>query len=70
MRLGYYQSNNIAMDKTPVWQDMLSDTTVDNTGIQSVGRIPICPATEVDGTKLKLVIMFAGTKQGRAVTIK
>ena len=35
----YNQGNNIAMDATPVQQDMLSDTTVDSTGIQSVGRM-------------------------------
>ena len=51
-------------------QDMLSDTTVDSTGIQSVGRIPICLAAQVHGTKLKPVIVFAGAKRGRAVTIK
>ena len=61
--------NHIAMDESPVQQDMLSDTTVDSTGIQSVGRIPICLAAQVHGTKLKPVIVFAGAKRGRAVTI-
>ena len=34
--LQYSQSDIIAMDKTAVWQDMLSSTTVDNVGEKSI----------------------------------
>ena len=32
----YSDSDIVAMDETPVWQDMLSDTTVDTTGEPSI----------------------------------
>ena len=35
-KYNYSQSNIIAMDETPVWMDMVSDTTVDKTGSRTV----------------------------------
>ncbi|RMX42811.1 hypothetical protein pdam_00022497 [Pocillopora damicornis] len=53
--LQYSQSDIIAMDKTAVWQDMLSSTTVDN----------------VDGIKLKPFIVFPGaTKETKQLNEK
>ena len=50
------------MDETPVWQEMLSDTTVDTTGHEKV-RISVCLAAKADGTKLKPMIVFGGAKR-------
>ncbi|XP_020608795.1 growth arrest-specific protein 8-like [Orbicella faveolata] len=36
MKHGYQDSDIMAMDETPVWQDMLSDTTGDRTGAQTI----------------------------------
>ena len=53
------------MDETPVWTDMLSDTTIDVTGTKSVTvettghekcRVSVCLAAKADGTKLQSMI--------------
>ena len=58
----YKASDIIAMDETPVWCDMLSETTVDATVKKSItlkstghekARVSDCLATKTDGTKLK-----------------
>lgn len=55
-----------------MWQDMLSDTTVDTTGARSIRmkttghekvRISVCLAAKADGTKLKPMIVFGGAKR-------
>ena len=69
---GYRDSNIVAMDETPVWQDILSDTTVYTTGERSIRmkttghekvRISICLAAKANGTKLKPMIVFGGAKR-------
>ena len=60
------------MDETPVWDDMVSDTTVDKVGATSVNlkttghekvMVTVCLSTQADGTKLKIFILFRGTKR-------
>lgn len=52
----------IAMDETPVWCDMVSETTIDATGKKTItlkttghekSRVSVCLAAKADGTKLK-----------------
>ena len=60
------------MDKTSVWNDIVSSTTLDKTGSKDVPlkttghekvRVSICLATKGDGTKLKSFVVFAGAKR-------
>ena len=55
------------MDETPVWCDMLSETTVDATGKKSItlkstghekARVSVCLAVKGDGTKLLKLINY------------
>ena len=76
--LQYSQSDIIAMDKTAVWQDMLSSTTVDNVGEKSISlkttwhekfKVSICLTAKVDGIKLKPFIVFPGaTKETKQLS--
>lgn len=68
----YQPCNIIAMDETPVWDDMVSDTTVDKVGKKSVNlkttghekvMVTVCLAAKADGTKLKPFIVFRGAKR-------
>ena len=68
----YKASDIIAMDETPVWCDMLSETTVDATGKKSITlkstghekvRVSVCLAAKADGTKLKPRVVFKGAKR-------
>ncbi|PFX24015.1 Proto-oncogene tyrosine-protein kinase receptor Ret [Stylophora pistillata] len=61
----YKPSDIGAMDETPVWCDMLSETAVDATGKKSItlkstgyekARVSVCPAAKADGTKLKPMV--------------
>ena len=62
----------MATDKTPVWEDMITDTTVEclskkdilmkTTGHEQV-RVNVCLAAKGDGTKMKPFIVFAATKR-------
>ena len=65
-------SSILAMDETPVWNDMVSSTTVDKTGSKDVPlkttghekvRVSVCLAAKGDGTKLKPFVVFAGAKR-------
>lgn len=65
-------SSILAMDETPVWNYMVSSTTVDKTGSKDVSlkttghekvRVSVCLAAKGDGTKLKPFVVFAGTKR-------
>ena len=65
-------SSILAMDETPVWNDMVSSTTVDKTGSKDVplkttgdekNRVSVCLAAKGDGTKLKPFVVFAGAKR-------
>ena len=68
----YEPSCIIAMDETPVWKDMVSNTTVNTTGTSDVMmkttghekcRVSVALSAEGDGTKLKPMIVFAGAKR-------
>eukprot|EP00794_Sanderia_malayensis_P013386 gene13386-14759_t len=68
-----YRFNDIiAFDKTPVWADMVSSTTVDVTGSKTISlkttghekcRVTVGLAAKGDGVKLKPFIVFKGAKQ-------
>ena len=60
------------MDDTPVWDDMVSNTTVDTKGEKSVClktmghekcMVSVCLAAKADGTKLKPLIVFRAAKR-------
>ena len=64
----------IAMDKTAVWNDIVSNTTVEKTGpkevsVKSTGhdkvRVSVCLTGKAHGTRLKPFIVFKGAKRGR-----
>ncbi|PFX15674.1 Pogo transposable element with KRAB domain [Stylophora pistillata] len=68
----YKPSDISAMDETPVWCDVLSETTVDATGKKSItlkstghekARVSVCLAAKADGTKLKPMVVFKGAKR-------
>ena len=71
-KYSYQPSDIIAFDETPVWADMVSDTTVDVNGKKTVsmkttGHKKCCVtaglAAKSDGTKLKPIIVFKGAKR-------
>ena len=71
MKYSYQPSDIIAFDETPVWADMVSDTTVDVVGKKTVSmkttghekcRVTAGLAAKSDGTKLKPIIVFKGAK--------
>lgn len=68
----YAPCNIIAMDETPVWCDMISETTVDKGGIKTVtlkttgqekSRVSVVLAAKAEGTKLKPMVVFKGAKR-------
>ena len=68
----YNPSDIIVMDETPVWCDMIPETTIDKTGKKSITlkttghekeRVSVCLAAKVDGTKLKPMVVFKGAKR-------
>ena len=68
----YQSSCIVAMDETPVWDDMVSATTVDNVGAASIDlkttghekvMVTVCLSARADGTKLKPYIVFRGAKR-------
>ena len=68
----YAESAIVAMDETPVWSDMISNTTVEITGSKDVPmkstdhekvRVSVCLAAKLDSTKCKPFIVFAGAKR-------
>ena len=68
----YSASDIIAMDETPVWCDMISETTVDTRGkktitLKSTGhkkaRVLVCLAAKADGTRLKPMVVFRGKRE-------
>ena len=68
----YLPGNIIAMDETAVWEDMVSDMTVDKTGartitVKSTGHekclVSICLTAKADGSKLKRLIVFKNAKR-------
>ena len=72
MKYSYQPSDIIAFDKTPVWADTVSDTTVGVVGKKTVSmkttghekcRVTTGLAAKSDGTKLKPIIVFKGAKR-------
>ena len=72
MQKNYNPSDIIAMDETPVWCDMILETTIDKTGKKSItlkttghekARVSVCLAAKADGTKLKPMVVFKGEKR-------
>ena len=64
--------NIVAMDETAVWNNMVSETTVDATGAKDVAMkstghekvcVSVCLAAKLDGTKLKPFIVFGAAKR-------
>ena len=78
MKFEYDLSNIIAMDETPVWSVMVSETTVAVKKIQSVlkttghekSRVSVCLAAKADGTKVLPMIVFKGAKRESESEIK
>ena len=71
-QFSFHDTDIIAMDETPVWSDMVSNTTVEKTGSQEVNmkstghdkvRVSVCLAGKADGTRLKPLIVFKGAKR-------
>ena len=63
----YQDAQIITMDETFVWNDMVSQTTVDACGKKTItmkttrhvkSRVPVWLAARADGTKLKSMIVF------------
>ena len=63
----YPPSSIITMDQTSVWNDMVSNTTIDKQGAKSVClktnehekcMVSVCLAAKADGTKLKPFVVF------------
>ena len=72
MKYPFKASDIIAMDETPIWADMVSDTTVDVTRkkivtVKTTGheksRVSVCLAAKADGTKLPPFIVFKSAKR-------
>ena len=68
----YRPSDIISMDETPVWCDMIPETTVDTMGkktiaLKSTGHektwVSVCLATKADATKLRPMVDFKGGKR-------
>ena len=79
MKHPFKASNIIAMDETPIWADVVSDTTVDVTGKKTVtvkttghekSRASVCLAAKADGTKLPPFIVFKSAKREVAAVDK
>ena len=71
-QFSFHDTDIIAMDETPVWNGMVSNTTVEKTGSQEVNmkptghdkvRVSVCLAGKADGTRLKPFIVFKGGKR-------
>lgn len=67
----YQPSCIIAMDETLVWDDMVSNTTVDRVGASSINlkttghekvMVTVCLSAQADGKKLKPFIVFRAAK--------
>ena len=73
----YQPSCIIAMDETSVWDDMVSNTTVDKVGAKSIilkttghekVMLSVCLAAKADGTKLKPLVVFRGARSAKRKT--
>ena len=68
----YGPSDIIAIDETPVWCHMISETTIDAVGKKSItlkttghqkARVSICLAARADWTEIKPIVVFKGAKR-------
>ena len=71
-QFNFHDADIIATDETPVWKDMVANTTVEKTGskevpVKSTGhdkvRVSVCLTKEANGTRLKPFIVFKGDKR-------
>ena len=71
-QFNFHDADIIAMDATPVWNNMVSNTTVEKTGSKEVPvkltehdkvRVSVCLTGKADGTRLKPFIVFKGAKR-------
>jgi hypothetical protein len=71
-RHGYTPEYIGAMDETPIWLDMVADTTLDHIGRKSIpikstghekARITVVLAAKANGDKLKPMIVFKGVRK-------
>ena len=72
----YHLEDIAAMDETPLWCDMVSETTVDHVGAQTVSvkstgnqkaRITVVLAAKANGVKIKPMIVFKGFRKEQAL---
>ena len=73
----YPPSNIIAMDETSVWNDIVSNTTINKQGAKSVClktsvhekcMVSACLAAKADGAKLKaFVVFYASERESRSL---
>ena len=63
------------MDETTVWPDIIRNTTVNATGVKDIPLksngnekvlVSVCLTAKVDGTNLKLFVVFQGAKREAA----
>ena len=71
-QMNYELKNIIAMDETAIWNDMISNTTVEKSGAHSVNmkttgheksKITVCLTATADGAKKKPFFVFRGAKR-------
>ena len=71
-KMNYELGNIFAMDETAVWNDMISNKTVEKRGAQSVNlkstgheksKITVCLTATADGGKRKPFFVFKGAKR-------
>ena len=72
-QFNFHDADIIVMDERPVWNDMVSDTTVEKTdskevSMKSTGDVKVCVSVcltgKADGTSLKPFIIFKRAKRG------
>ena len=70
-QFNFHDANIFAMDETPVWNNMVSNTSVEKTGSKVVPmkstehnkvRVSVCLTGKWDGTTLKPFIVFKEAK--------
>jgi hypothetical protein len=73
---GYQLEDIAAMDETPIWLDMLAQTTVDHVGTRSIpikttghekARVTVVLAAKANGQKIKPLIVFKGVRMERGI---
>ena len=71
-QFNFHDANIIAMDETPVWNNMVSNITTEKTSSKNVSmkstghdkvRVSFCLTGKADGTRLKPLVVFKGAKR-------